>query len=103
MIEASPSASPSGMLAVGTSWFTTAGGDLRRFYTNPHKCYGGLDLPARSMSVGLVSHEGETLVHRPLYAAPAPCLTAVAPDREGLVVAVEGRCPWSGLAELCAA
>jgi hypothetical protein len=55
------------------------------------------------MSVGLVSHEGETLVHRPLNAAPAPCLTAVAPDREGLVVAVEGRCPWSGLSELCAA
>jgi hypothetical protein len=32
MIEASPSAYPSGMLAVGKARFTKEGGDLRRFY-----------------------------------------------------------------------
>lgn len=55
------------------------------------------------MSVGSVSHEGASLLHRPMQAAPEPVLKAVAPDREGLVVAVEGRGPWSWLADLCAA
>jgi hypothetical protein len=91
------------MLAMGTSRYTKEGGDLRRFYANPHKCYGGLDLHAQTMSVGLVSHEGETWVHRQMQAAPAPLLTAVAPDREGLVVAVECLCTWSWLADRCAA
>jgi len=60
MIEASPSAYPSGMLAGGKSRFTTAGGDRMRFYTHPHTFYGGIDLHARSMDVCLVSHAGET-------------------------------------------
>jgi hypothetical protein len=38
-----------------------------------------------------------------MQAAPEPFLTAVAPSREGLVVAVEGIFPWYGLADLCAA
>jgi Transposase IS116/IS110/IS902 family len=37
-----------------------------------------------------------------MKAAPEPFLTAVAPYREGLVVAVECLCPWYGLADLCA-
>jgi hypothetical protein len=62
-----------------------------RFYTTPHQCYGGIDLPARSMPVCIVNHDGATLVHRHIKAAPAPFLTAVAPDRDGLIVAVECR------------
>ena len=65
------------------------GGDLRRFYTNPHQFDGGIDLHARTMSVCLLSHEGESLLHRNMNAAPEPFLKAVAPYREGLVVAVE--------------
>jgi hypothetical protein len=42
------------------------------------------------------------LVHRPRPAAPAPCLQAMAPDRDGLVVAVAGIGTWEGLAALCA-
>jgi hypothetical protein len=103
MIEASPSAYPSGMLAVGKSRFTKEGGDLLRFYTNPHKFCCGIDLHARSMDVCLLSHEGETLSHRPMEAAPEPCLKAVAPSREGLVVAVTCLFTWYGLADLCAA
>jgi hypothetical protein len=46
------------------------------------------------MSVCIVSPDGETLLHRTRQAAPEPFLTAVAPDREGLVVAVE--CLFTG-------
>jgi hypothetical protein len=38
-----------------------------------------------------------------MNAAPEPCLTAGAPDREGRVVAVEWLFPWSWLAALGAA
>src|SRR5215475_1491544 len=102
MIEASPSASPSGLLAVGKSRFTTEGGDLRRCSTKPHQFSCGIDLHARSMDVCILSHDGETRVHRHMKAAPEPCLTAVAPYREGLVVAVECLFTWYGRADLCA-
>jgi transposase len=90
------------MLAVGTSRFTKEGGDLLRFYTNPHQCYCGIDLHARSMYVCSLSHDGETLLPRHMKAAPEPFLKAVAPDREGLVVAVECLFTWYWLAALCA-
>jgi transposase len=102
MIEASPSAYPSGMLALGNTLTHTKGGDLRRFYTNQHQFSCGIDLHARSMDVCILSPEGEILLHRPMNAAPEPFLKAVAPSREGLVVAVEGLCTWYGLAALWA-
>jgi transposase len=102
MIEASPSAYPSGMLAVGKSRFTKEGGDLMRFYTKPHQFYCGIDLHARSMYVCILSHDGELLLHRNMKAAPEAFLKAVAPYREGLVVAVECVFTWYWLADLCA-
>jgi hypothetical protein len=54
------------------------------------------------MSVCLLSHDGELLLHRNMKAAPDTCLKAVAPDREGLVVAVECVFTWYWLADLCA-
>jgi hypothetical protein len=63
MIEASPSAYPSGMLAVGKTRLTKEGGDLIRFYTNPHNFYCGIDLHARSMYVCILSYDGEILLH----------------------------------------
>jgi transposase len=54
------------------------------------------------MYVCLVNHAGEILVHRHMQAAPEPFLNAVAPYRDGLVVAVEGVFTWDGLADLCA-
>jgi transposase len=73
-----------------------------RFYTKPPQFYGGIDLHARSMSGCIVSHRGELLLHRNMKAAPEAFLKAVAPDREGLVVAVECVFTWSWLADLCA-
>jgi hypothetical protein len=73
-----------------------------RFYTNSHPFYCGIDLHARSMSVCLMNHDGEILLHRNMKAAPEPFLKAIAPYRDGLVVAVEGIFTWYGLADLCA-
>src|SRR4029434_9579757 len=74
-----------------------------RFYTNPHKFYCGIDLHARTMYVCIVSHDGQILLHRHMKAAPEPFLKAVAPYREGLVVAVECIFTWYWLADPCAA
>src|SRR4030095_12131258 len=65
-----------------------------RFYTNQHKFYCGIDLHARSMYVCLLSQDGEILLHRNMQAAPEPFLKAVAPYRDGLVVAVECIFTW---------
>ena len=46
---------------------------LVRFSTNQHALYCGMDLPARSMDVWIVTHAGEVLLHRNMPAAPAPC------------------------------
>ncbi len=73
-----------------------------RFYTNQHPFYCGVDLHARSMYVCIVSHDGEILLHRNMKAAPEPFLKAIAPYRDGLVVAVECIFTWYWLADLCA-
>ena len=73
-----------------------------RFYTNQHPFYCGIDLHARSMYVCILRHDGEILVHRNMKAAPEPFLKAVAPYRDGLVVAVECIFTWYWLADLCA-
>jgi transposase len=53
------------------------------------------------MYVYILSHDGAMLVHRNMKAAPEPFLKAVAPYREGLVVAVDCIFTWYGLADLC--
>ena len=73
-----------------------------RFYTNQHPFYCGIDLHARTMYVCLMNHNGEILLHRNMKAAPEPFLKAMAPYREGLVVAVECIFTWYWLADLCA-
>ena len=73
-----------------------------RCSANSHPLYGGIALHARRMSVCLMPHDGARLLHRPMTAAPAPCLQAMAPSRDGLVGAVAGLCTWYGLADLCA-
>jgi transposase len=73
-----------------------------RFYTNQHPVYCGIDLHARSMYVCILSQAGEILLHRNMQAAPEPFLKAIAPYREGLVVAVECIFTWYWLADLCA-
>ena len=73
-----------------------------RFYTTQHPFYCGIDLHARPMSVCILSPDGEVVLHRNRKAAPEPFLTAIAPYRDGLVVAVECLFTWYWLADLCA-
>jgi transposase len=102
MIEASPSAYPSGTLALGKEPFTEEEETSMRFYTTQHPFYCGIDLHARSMYVCVLRQDGEILLHRNMKAAPEPFLKAVAPYRDGLVVAVECIFTWYWLADLCA-
>src|SRR5262245_5435097 len=73
-----------------------------RFYTKQHKLYCGIDLHARTMYLCVLNQEGAVLLHRNMKAAPEPFLKAVAPYRDGLVVAVECIFTWYWLADLCA-
>src|SRR5215813_2335316 len=73
-----------------------------RFYTKQHQFYCGIDLHARTMSLCVLSQDGEILVHRNMPAGPEPFLKAVAPYRTDLVVCVECIFPWYWLADLCA-
>jgi transposase len=73
-----------------------------RFYTQQHQFYCGIDLHARTMYLCILSQDGEVMLHRNMPAAPEPFLKAVAPYRDGLVVAVECIFTWDWLADLCA-
>jgi transposase len=54
------------------------------------------------MYVCIVRQDGEMRVHRNRQAAPEPFLKAIAPYRDGLVVAVDCLFTWYWLADLCA-
>ena len=54
------------------------------------------------MYVCVLSQDGEIRLHRNRKAAPEPFLKAVAPSRDGLVVAVACLFTWYWLADLCA-
>jgi transposase len=74
----------------------------RRFYTTQHPFYCGIDLHARMMYVCLLDQSGEILVHRHMQTDPDTFLQAIAPYRQGMVVAVACLFPWYWLADLCA-
>jgi hypothetical protein len=60
-----------------------------RFYQQQHRFCGGVDLHARGMDLCVLDPAGQALLHRDLPAEPRAFLDAVAPYRDGLVVAVE--------------
>ncbi len=74
-----------------------------RFYNGQHQHWCGIDLHARTMYVCILDEAGQVLVHENRKATPEAFLEAVAPYREGLVVAVECVFLWYWLADLCAA
>jgi Transposase len=73
-----------------------------RFYTKQHQTYCGIDLHARTMYVCIVHQSGDIVLHRNMKTNPETFLKAIAPYREGLVVAVECMFTWYWLADLCA-
>ena len=72
------------------------------FYTQQHKHYCGIDLPARAMYVCSLDRTGTSLVHKNLPTPPEAFLRIIAPYREEVVVAGEGMFTWSWLADLWA-
>jgi transposase len=74
-----------------------------RFYNQPHRFYCGVDLHARTMYVCILDQAGNIVAHQDLPAEPAAFLEAIAPYREGLVVACECLFCWYWLADLCQA
>ena len=74
---------------------------MMRFYNQPHEFYCGVDLHARSMYLCILDHAGNIVLHEDLPAEPAAFLEAIAPYRNGLVVACECLFCWYWLADLC--
>jgi transposase len=54
------------------------------------------------MDVCILKQDGELMVHRDMKASPDTFLKAIAPDRDGIVVAGACLLTWYGLADLCA-
>jgi transposase len=73
-----------------------------RFYTGQHGFHCGIDLHAHTMYVCILDSAGEVVLERNLGTTPEAFLEAIAPYREGLVVACECILTWYWLADLCA-
>ena len=73
-----------------------------RFYNQQHRFYCGVDLHARTMYLCILDSNGQVVFDKNLAADPDAFLQAVAPFRDGLVVAVECLFCWYWLADLCA-
>jgi transposase len=73
-----------------------------RFYNGQHQHWCGIDLHAKTMYVCILDAQGQVRLHQNLRAAPEDFLAAIAPYREGLVVAAECIFTWYWLADLCA-
>jgi transposase len=76
---------------------------MMRFYNQQHRFYCGVDLHARTLSLHVLDAQGQTLLAQTLAAGPDAFLHAVAPFRDGLVVACECMFAWYWLADLCTA
>jgi transposase len=74
---------------------------MMRFYNQPHAFYCGVDLHARTMYLCILDHAGQIVLHHEIPADPARFLEAIAPYRDGLVVACECLFCWYWLADLC--
>jgi transposase len=73
-----------------------------RFYTGQHGFHCGIDLHAHTMYVCILDAAGEIAFERNPPTTPEAFLEAIAPYREGLVVACECIFTWYWLADLCA-
>lgn len=74
-----------------------------RFYQGQHQFYCGIDLHARSMYLCILDQAGAIVLHKNLPTSPDAFLQAIAPFREGLVVAAECMFAWYWVADLCRA
>jgi transposase len=76
---------------------------MMRFYNQAHRFYCGIDLHARSMYLCILDEAGAIVLHKNLATSPEAFLMAIAPFRDGLVVAAECMFAWYWVADLCQA
>src|SRR5215831_10599021 len=75
---------------------------MRSFQPPPDtRFYAGVDLHARAAFVVILDHHGRAVFAKNLPAAPDAFLRAVAPFRDGLLVACECMHCWYWLADTC--
>src|SRR5262245_38417314 len=76
-----------------------------RTFTPPAgtRFYAGADLHARALFLVILDDTGHSVFAKNLPAAPAPFLRAIAPFRDGLLVACECMHCWYWLADTCRA
>jgi hypothetical protein len=72
---------------------------MMRFYKNAHTFYAGIDLHARTLYLCITDAEGNKRLHRELKCQVDELELALAPFREGLVVACETTFCWYWLAD----
>jgi len=72
-----------------------------RFYQGQHGFYCGVDLHARMLAVCILDAEGRIVFEGKLAAGPDAFRQAIAPFRDGLVVACECMFAWYWLADWC--
>ena len=72
-----------------------------RFYNQQHRFYGGVDLHARTMYLCILDQAGAILLHQNFAADPNALRQAIAPYRDGLVIAAECMFAWYWVADLC--
>jgi transposase len=71
------------------------------FYTTQHRFYCGVDLHARTLSLGLLDQAGNTLLAKTIPADGPTFLELIVPYRDDLVVCCECLFCWYWLADLC--
>ncbi len=74
---------------------------MMRFYNQQHRFYCGVDLHARTLSLCILDASGAVVHHETHPATSRDFLAAIAPFRDGLVVACECMFAWYWLADLC--
>ena len=76
-----------------------------RFYKpatpDAHQFYCGIDLHARTLYLCILDHAGKKVLHKEVPSEAAALLEALAPFRQGLVIAAECMFAWYWLADLC--
>ena len=72
-----------------------------RFYNHVHTFYCGVDLHARTLALCILDQNGNAVLQSNIPASPDAFRFAIAPFREGLVVACECMFAWYWLADLC--
>src|SRR5262249_8505436 len=90
-----------GYTGVTSSQAPSSSETMMRFYNQQHRFYWVVDLHARTLSVCILDATGTTVLQQTIAASPDAFLRAVAPFREGLVVACECLFAWYWLADLC--